>query len=415
MSTTHPVSRRGFLGATLAGLAACTQQTATDQAAPAPLRVITKGPKHHWFSYYDKLQFDAANRRVLCMEVDFEHRTPAIGDTIRLGMVDLEDNDRWVDLDQSNAWCWQQGCMLQWLPGSESEIIWNDREDGAYVSRILDVESGRKRTVPHPIYSVSPDGKTAVSPDFRRIQDVRPGYGYAGPPDPHTDDLAPEDSGIFHIDLETGESKLILSLAEISAIGDIPHAQPGIKHYFNHLLFSPDGKRFVALHRWRYREGNRLTRMITANADGSDVRIVDDNGLTSHFIWRDPAHILAWSDQPSHGRAFYLFEDGTGKVEAIGPGVMQQDGHCTYVPGNEWILNDSYPDDNRMQHVYLYHVPSGRKTALAAIHSPEEYSGEWRCDTHPRHSRDGNLVCFDSPHGDQGRQLHLLDIGQIVG
>ncbi len=412
---THPVSRRSFLGATLAGLAACTQQTATDQAARAPLRVITKGPKHHWFSYYDKLQFDAANRRVLCMEVDFEHRTPTIGDTIRLGMVDLEDNDRWVDLDQSNAWCWQQGCMLQWLPGSESEIIWNDREDGAYVSRILDVESGRKRTVPHPIYSVSPDGKTAVSPDFRRIQDVRPGYGYAGAPDPHTDDLAPEESGIFHVDLETGESKLILSLAEISAMGDIPHAQPGIKHYFNHLLFSPDGKRFIALHRWRYREGNRLTRMITANADGSDVRIVDGNGLTSHFIWRDPAHILAWSDQPSHGRAFYLFEDGTGKVEVIGPGVMRQDGHCTYVPGNEWILNDSYPDDNRMQHVYLYHVPSGRKTTLAAIHSPEEYSGEWRCDTHPRHSRDGNLVCFDSPHEDQGRQLHLLDIGQIVG
>jgi len=412
-----PLSRRNFLTTSLAGLAACAQPESGEQAAKAPLRVITKGPKHHWFSYYDKLQFDPANRRVLCMEVDFEHRTPTVEDAIRVGMVDLEDNDRWIDLDQSNAWGWQQGCMLQWLPGSQSEIIWNDREDGEYVSRILDVESGKKRTAPHPVYSVSPDGKTAVTPDFRRIQDVRPGYGYVGAPDPFADDLAPQDSGIFRVDLETGESKLILSLAEMSETGEIPNPKPGMKHYFNHLLFSPDGKRFIALHRWRYPEGNRLTRMITANVDGSDVRIVDGNGLTSHFIWRDPAHILAWSDQPSHGRAFYLFEDGTGKVEAIGPGVMQQDGHCSYLPGhnNEWILNDTYPDGERLQKPYLYHVPSGRKVELAAILSPKEYTGEWRCDTHPRHSRDGRLVCFDSPHGGEGRQLHLVDVSGIVG
>lgn len=411
------ITRRSFLSASLTGLAACSRQGEPNPApAAAPLRVITKGPKHHWFSYYDKLQFDPTNRYVLCMEVDFEHRTPTINDTIRIGMVDLEDNDRWIDLDQSNAWGWQQGCMLQWLPGSESEVIFNDREDGAYVSRILDVKSGKKRTVPHPIYSVSPDGKTAVTPDFRRIQDVRPGYGYVGAPDPYSDNLAPDESGIFQIDLGTGKSKLILSLAQISETGEIPNPEPGIKHYFNHLLFSPDSSRFIALHRWRYPKGNRLTRMITANADGSDVRIVDDNGLTSHFIWKDPSHILAWSEQPSHGRAFYLFEDGTDKVEAVGPDIMTQDGHCTYLPGhnNEWILNDTYPDDERLQHPYLYHVPSAGKIDLAAIHSPEQYTGEWRCDTHPRHSRDGKLVCFDSPHQDQGRQLHLVDISQIA-
>ena len=409
-------TRRSFLATSLAGLAACAEPNKSSPPVDAPLRIITKGPKHHWFSYYDKLQFDPTNRYVLCMEVDFEHRTPTIKDTIRIGMVDLEDNDRWIDLDQSNAWGWQQGCMLQWLPGSESEVIFNDREGSVYVSRILDVKSGNKRTIPHPIYSVSPDGKSAVTPDFRRIQDVRPGYGYVGAPDPHSGDLAPEESGIFHINLETGESKLIVSLAQISETGEIPSSKAGIKHYFNQLLFSPDGSRFIALHRWRYPKGNRLTRMITANPDGSDVRIVDGNGYHSHFIWRDPTHILGWSNQPSHGRAFYLFEDGTDKVEAIGPDMMQQDGHCTYLPGhnNEWILNDTYPDDQRLQHPYLYHVPSVRKIELAAIHSPEKYTGEWRCDTHPRHSRDGKLVCFDSPHQGEGRQLHLVDVSQIV-
>ena len=54
-------------------------------------------------------------------------------------MVDLQENDRWTELGQSRAWNWQQGCMLQWLPGSQTEVIWNDREDGRFVSHVLDV------------------------------------------------------------------------------------------------------------------------------------------------------------------------------------------------------------------------------------------------------------------------------------
>jgi hypothetical protein len=63
--------------------------------------------------------------------------------------------------------------------------------------------------------------------------------------------------------------------------------------------------------------------------------LLDANGLTSHFIWRDERYILAWSDQPSHGKAFYLFDDrGQRAPEAVGTDVMPADGHCTYLPGN---------------------------------------------------------------------------------
>ena len=41
-----------------------------------PVRAITRGPKHHWFSYYDKWQFDPSDRFALGMQVDFEHRSP---------------------------------------------------------------------------------------------------------------------------------------------------------------------------------------------------------------------------------------------------------------------------------------------------------------------------------------------------
>ncbi|MCB1086709.1 MAG: hypothetical protein KDM63_06665, partial [Verrucomicrobiae bacterium] len=275
--------RRHFLKATAGAGLGVSSFSAPAQAQEdfPPVRVITRGPGHHWFGYYDKLQFDPTNRFVLGMRVDFEHRSPTPDDTIEVGMVDLEDKDRWIPLGQSRAWNWQQGCMLQWLPGSESTVIWNDREQDRFVCHLLDTRTGDKRTVPHPIYSVSPDGKSAVTPDFARIGDVRPGYGYAGIPDSRAANLAPDDSGIFHIDLETGASKLIIPLSQIAALGEIPKPQPGIKHYFNHLLFNPDGTRFIALHRWRYPDGSRLTRMITAAPDGSDIRLVIPNGYAS--------------------------------------------------------------------------------------------------------------------------------------
>ena len=381
---------------------------------PPPTRVITKGPRHHWFGYYDKLQFDRSGRYVLGMQVAFEHRSPRADDVIGIGMVDLQDGDRWIDLGESRAWCWQQGCMLQWVPESRTEVIWNDRQDGRFVSHILDVETRVKRTLPHPVYALSPDGRSAITCDFRRIADVRPGYGYNGLPDPYAEELAPAGSGVSHVDLQTGRSRMVLSLADMARRGPIPNSQLGVKHYFNHLLFSPGGSRFIALHRWRYPNGRRLTRLVTARPDGSDLRIVIPNGYASHFIWRDEEHILAqsreWLGESKWNN--FLFEDREGgRVEAVGHGVLDPAGHLSYLPGGEWILNDTYPQGpKRMQTPHLFHVGSGRRINLGAFHLPALYTGEWRVDTHPRCSRDSRYVCIDAPAGDQGRQLHLIDI-----
>jgi len=352
------------------------------------------------------------------MEVPFEHRSPQADDVIEIGMIDLQDGDRWIHLGSSSAWNWQQGCMLQWLLGSESTVIWNDRQGDHFVCRVLDVKTEESRTIPHPIYSVSPDGKTGVTPDYRRIADVRPGYGYAGLPDPYAADHAPVDTGIFRVDMQTGQATLIISLQQIAAKGDIPNNQAGIKHYFNHLLFSPDGSRFIALHRWRYPNGKRLTRLITARPDGSDIRIVIPNGYASHFIWRDPRHILSQSKNllGNNDWGDFLFEDRErGRVTEIGHGVLDPSGHLSYLPDQEWILNDTYPKgDARLQTPHLYHVPSARRIDLGHFHLPKIYSGEWRVDTHPRLSRDARLVCIDAVDGKNGRQLCLIDISNMI-
>ena len=412
-------NRRQFLGTALsASLASAAFAETKGKRRYPPVRVITKGPKHHWFGYYDKLQFDPPSRYVLGMEVGFQHRSPKGSDEIKVGMVDLQDNDRWIELGSSRSWCWQQGCMLQWLPKTKSKVIWNDRQGDRFVCHILDVVTKKRRTIPHPIYCVSPDGRSGVAADFRRINDVRPGYGYPGLKDPHADDLAPKNSGIFHVDLQTGKSKLIISLADIARLGPIPNATLGIKHYFNHLLFSPDGSRFIALHRWRYPNGRRLTRLITARPDGSDIRLVVPNGYASHFIWRDPKSILCQSKNYNGSKSWgnFLFEDKEGgKVEEVGRGILDGSGHLSYLPGNEWILNDTYPQGKeRLQTPHLYQVKTKRRIDLGRFHLPRIYRGEWRVDTHPRFSPNSRYVCIDAPAGNAGRQLHLIDIKGII-
>ena len=81
--------------------------------ANIPIRAVTASPGYHWFGYYDKLQFDPSMRYMLGMEVGFEHRSPTAEDEIKVGLVDLQDGDRWIELGTTRAWCWQQGCMLQ--------------------------------------------------------------------------------------------------------------------------------------------------------------------------------------------------------------------------------------------------------------------------------------------------------------
>lgn len=418
MQTRLRTDRRQFLSFSALALAGSVAR-GQDEVAFPPRRVITRAPGHHWFGYYDKLQFDPTDRFVLGMRVDFEHRSPEPEDVIQVGMVDLEDGDKWIPLGTSRAWNWQQGCMLQWLPGSDSKVLWNDREKDRFVCHILDVKTGDQRTLDHSIYSVSPNGKEAVTCDYSRVADCRPGYGYAGIPDRFFDIMAPAETGISHVNLETGAAKLILSHKQLAETGEVMENHPTSKHHAYHLLVGPDGKRFILLHRWTQPKGGHLTRLITANMDGSDLRIVIPNGYASHFIWRDASHILSqaknWLGNPNWGN--FLFSDkDSGIIEEVGHGVLDSGGHFTYLRNNEWLVSDTYPKGvRRLQTPHLYHIASDRRFDLGHFPQPPEYKGEWRVDTHPRLSRNERWVCVDAPHEGSGRQLHLIDIQGIRG
>jgi hypothetical protein len=423
------MNRRTFLQTSAVaglGLAALPVRPASFPDAYPPVEAITRGPGYHWFGYYDKWQVDPTGRYVLGCRVDFEGRSPTKHDTLRIGTIDLHDNFRWTEIGTSRAWGWQQGCMLQWIPGASGEAIWNDREGEAYVSRVVHVPTGKRRTLPKAIYALSSDGTFAVGTEFNRIQNLRPGYGYAGIPDPYANVKAPDGIGIYRLDLKSGKSRLIISIAEMATV---PHQGQDVRdnwHWFNHLLIAPDSRRFLFLHRWREKITDRqemaargfTTRMITADLDGKDCYVLDPSGNSSHFVWRDPQTVFVWTQPVGKQAGFYLLRDKTQDLERVGAEAMPRNGHNTYVPhtNNEWVLNDTYPYHNlqRLQELYLYHVPTGRKVVLGNFHEPPEYVGEWRCDLHPRCNQQGTEVFFDSTHGGNGRQMYRISIRDIV-
>jgi hypothetical protein len=373
---------------------------------------VTRGPKFHWFGYYDKFQLDATGRYLLCLEeADFELRLPESNEVAKIGMVDLADGDKWIELGESRAWCWQQGCMLQWRPGSDHEVVWNDREGDRFVCRVLEVKTRKLRTLPRAISSISPDGKTAVCEDYSRLRDLRPVCGYAGIPDKYANQPAPAEIGVWRMDMDSGESRLLVSVAELAKI-PYPKQAPDDRHYINHLSWSPDGKRFTMFTRWiaAGKPTGQPTRVFSLGADGNDLRLLSAREA-SHAAWRDPEHVLIYA-----GKAYQLYkDDGSGEPKET---VWKApNGHQSYVPGtsNEWLVTDTYPRGaNRDQILYLYHVPTGRFVLLGRFTSPSTYKGAWRCDLHPRVSRDGRWVIIDSPHGGNGRQQYIVDISRII-
>ena len=209
---------------------------------------VTNGSSHYFFGYYDKTPWDKHEKYLLCHQVEFADRMPKPGEAAVLGYIDLLNDNQWHVLGHTVAWCWQQGSMLQWLENPhEPLVIHNDFQNDKYISVIKNLKGERKKTLPLPVYSVSKEGTQALSLNFARLHYACPGYGYVAKPYLKEKHTCPDDDGIWHLDINTGKYKLIISLEMITK--QFPKADfKNSFHYFNHLEFNPCASRIVFLH-----------------------------------------------------------------------------------------------------------------------------------------------------------------------
>ena len=96
---------------------------------------------------------------------------------------------------------------------------------------------------------------------------------------------------------------------------------------------------------------------------------------------------------------YYLMKDKTQEWKHLWS-QLSNDGHPSYSPiDKNLVVIDSYPNRARIADVKILrdNDPEGKDIkVIARVFAPFKYDNDTRCDLHPRWSRDGKKVCFDS-------------------
>lgn len=383
-----------------------------------PVRRISPEGEHFFFGYYDLQPFNASETLHLTHRSTFRNRLQYKEDSVEVGFIELATG-KYQLLDTTYAWNFQQGAMLQWNPQApDREVIFNTLLDGQHRGVIMDIHTGKKRYLERPVANVSRDGKYALSINMSRLYNFRPGYGYAFPEDPFYHKNHDAGDGVFLIDMETGRAKLVLSLQQIWEFTGAFFSKDE-KMIINHITFNPDASRFVALVRNFPASGQKhATALITANRDGGDLYLLSDYGVQSHYYWLNNQEIVFYND----GKELacqkgwcnnYILTDQTHEGRIMADGFWYYDNHMSFSPDGKLMITDSYPDEYQMQPLQLYHVEKDICANIGRFYSMPSTVTDVRCDLHPRWSRTGKFITFDSTH-ECFRGIYQIDLPEDV-
>ena len=371
------------------------------------IRLSPDDPKNeYFFGYYDKCPWDASDRYILCLRAKDTWSDTAPKDPADILLIDTHNDNKVEKIATTHSWNVQQGCMAQWLgPNFDKEIIYNDFRDGHFVSVVLDVFTKKERVLAMPVYSVSADGRFALTLDFTRLHRLRPGYGYSNIEEKTKNEKLPDSPCIWKLDIVNNMVTPILKYTDFASFGPRKEMQ-GAEHKVNHIMISPNGKRFMVLHRW-FQGKRKYTRLITVNVDGQDMYNLSDDNMVSHCYWKNDDTIIAFENKKHTGAGYYLMKDKTQNYRQLWKHISA-DGHPSYSPDKKLVVTDTYPNRNRM--AILKVLNEDFNVVIAKVFAPFKYDNDTRCDLHPRWSRDGKSICFDSVHeGHRGLYMVSLD------
>lgn len=369
----------------------------------------------YFFGYYDKSPWDISDRYMLCMRANNTWSDVSPKEKADILLIDTQksesDSDRVKKIAETRAWNVQQACMLQWLgPDYSSRVLYNDFRDGKYVSVILTLETMTEKVIPAAVYSVAADGSFALTLNFSRLYNLRPGYGYYNVPETTKGEALPDTTAIWKVDLQSGKVTPLLKYTDFASFQPRPEMlEEGAVHKVNHIMLSPNGKRFMVLYRW-FNGQRKYTRLVTCNVDGRDIYVLSDDDMVSHCCWKDDETILAFENKRKTGPGYYLMKDKTQEYVHCWP-QFSNDGHPSYSPDRSLIVTDSYPDRARIASINLMDGDEKKKenTTIAKVFAPFKYDNDTRCDLHPRWNHQGDKICFDSVF-EGHRGLYAVDI-----
>jgi len=348
--------------------------------------------KHSFFGYYDVSPFNAKGEILFLLL----GKNLSVADIVLYNRNTRESHT----LAQTNAWNWQQGCRLRWLPKSDDCIIFNDYKNGRYLSRMMNIRTHEEKNLNYPLYDIDNSGKYGLSLDFERLGVKRPGYGYTCMPYNEPSDLG--GLGIDLVDLGNNTSKRIVTYNTIAHV--IGQASRDFRYnYINHLSFSPSGKKFMFF--WLTIVGNyHKAYMLVYDFKSETIIPLETEGKVSHYLWLDEEHLLC-TVYDATDECRYIIYGLDGSKRHVFKSI-DYDGHPIWYKEG-LILTDSYPDKDGYQRLMVCNLNTDSAQQIAEIFQEPAISIERRTDLHPRYDMTTDTICIDaSPKGK--RKLLLI-------
>ncbi|WJW81228.1 hypothetical protein QU516_11330 [Moellerella wisconsensis] len=371
---------------------------------------ISKLNNETFFGYYDKHP-DNGNGLVLvhCTN-ESTSKLPKYINNIELNVYSMKDNIFILENAISvQAFNWQQGCRAHWL--DSEHFIYNDfnKLTQEYHANIYSIIQKKVIKIINKPVQDSYNNNFMFSICYKELARLRPDYGYFKHSIEYSNDN--NNIGIWKCDLNTSKTELILSLDDIIKF-QFDKERSNLKHKVNHIMISPNGEKFIFMHRYFNASGARFDRLILSNCNGSLIKILADYGMVSHCYWYDNNTILAYLRNKEGKDGYWLIDINSGQFLMFKPWFkhFRGDGHPSV--SNEFLITDTYPDKARMQSLYFSHKKLDIDIKLGEFFHGFDFQGETRCDLHPRFSSCGKFVFFDSVFSGK-RNLYYIDISNI--
>ena len=366
------------------------------------------GPESHesFFGYYDKSPANSKGEVLVNVADTDTSQLPSAEQSVQLLVVSAT-NDQLFSVPV-RAYNWQQGCRAHWL--TDDLFIFNDfdQEERHYVSRVYSLAEQRQiRQFAYPVQDSS-GTDYFLSLNYRRLMALRPDYGYRNLPALTSSALSDlKNDGIWRVDYESGKARLLVSLEDACELSPRPEFAQAV-HKLNHVMISPSGRQFIVMHRYLIGQ-RRFDRLLLVDAATGSLTLLSDYGMVSHCFWVDEETVLGYMRGPGDKDGYWLINTQSGIFA-----VFEHDKLAGYGDGHphvngDWLVTDTYPDKARMQHLLLCNWRTGEVRELGEFYHGFGYSGESRCDLHPRLSPDGQSVFFDSVFSGK-RHLYRMGI-----
>ena len=384
--------------------------------SPDLIKDIVYSKNHAFFGFHDVHQISHDDRKVLFNRAMFDLRMPGPEDQLQIWCADLTTGHEEI-VGVSNTWNWHMGCRSQWV-AEEGLVAFNTstEEVGLILKRFDgDVEQHFK----YHASCFSDAGDFYVGHDFYHVEYGMPGYGYTNSRMGANNHVVSK--SVYRVNVADGEPAWSVSVHDVEKhLGRC--ASASWFGFLTHTSISKNGDCVAFLYRQSDVQGDilrRETRLVFVDSDGGNFRVAATGNMVSHYCWLNDAEVLAYCRTLEGNDAYCVICAESGAIiRELGYDVLASDGHPSVSSDGSVAVTDTYPDRRRKSRLLVGNQELNQFRLLAEVSSAKQYQSpdplhHWACDLHPRVSRSGEYVSFDSTHSG-ARATYVLSLNSGV-